>query len=172
MDFDTLTFSEVDDYPPDTVPVVAEVEHACEKCGRETGWSGRGRRKRFCDACKTPRRTAGQAPRVNGNASNIAAQAAKSLVGINSLIGYGALALGLPGTAKAILSAQEDFETQAYQALLTDPKFAAQLLNAGQVSAKAMLGMTYLTMGVGVVPVAMAELKAKKEAREQVEVEG
>ena len=166
-----LTFTEtdpLDDLPMDTVPVTVEVDHPCDKCGRETGWSGRGRRKKLCDACKPPRAST-STPRVSGNASNIAAQAAKTLVGINNMIAVGALALGLKDTYQQIIAVQADFETQAYQALLMDPKFAASLMSAGQISGKAMLGMAYVSMGVGVAPVAMAELKAKKAARESEE---
>lgn len=167
-----LTFTEtdpLDDLPMDTVPVTVEVNHPCDNCGRETGWSGRGRRKKLCDACKPPRASAARAPRVSGNASNVAAQAAKTLVGINNMIAVGALALGLKETYQQIIAVQGDFETQAYQALLMDPKFAASLMSAGQVSGKAMLGMAYVSMGVGIAPVAMAELKAKKAARESEE---
>lgn len=168
-----LTFTEtdpLDDLPMDNGPVTVDVEHPCDKCGRETGWSGRGRRKKLCDGCKPPRASAGtRTPRVSGNASNIAAQAAKTLVGINNMIAVGALALGLKETYQQIIAVQASFEDQAYQALLMDPKFAASLLSAGQVSGKAMLGMAYVSMGVGIAPVAMAELKAKKAAREDQE---
>lgn len=170
MDTMTLTFTDtepVDDLPRDSVPVTVEVEHPCDTCGRETGWSGRGRRKKQCDDCKPkPKRSAASAPRVSGNASNIAAQAAKTLVGLNNVIALTAMAVGLKATAKQIMDAQADFEGQAYQALLTDPKFAASLLSAGQFSGKAMLGMAYFSMGVGIAPIAMAEIKAKKAERE------
>lgn len=156
----------IEDLPRDTIPAVVDVEHPCDTCGRETGWSGRGRRKRQCDDCKPKPKRSASTPRVAGNASNVAAQAAKTLVGINNVIGFTALALGLKKTATQIFDVQNDFETQAYQALLTDPKLAASLLSAGQFSAGAALGMAYLSMGVGIAPVAMAEIKAKKAERE------
>ena len=161
-----IEFMEAEEVTLDSIPVTVDVEHPCEKCGRETHWSGRGRRKRFCDDCKP--KSGSRTPRVNGNASNTAAQAAKVLVGINNMMAMVAVAVGFRQTGMQIMAVQEDFEGQAYQALLADPKFAASLLSAGQVSGKAMLGMAYLTMGVGLAPVVAEEMrimKAKREAK-------
>lgn len=167
----TFDFTEVpDDVKLDTIPVTVEVEHPCEKCGRETNWSGRGRRKRFCDECK-PKSATTRAPRVNGNVSNTAAQAAKALVGINNMLAMMALAVGFRETGMQIMSVQEDFESQAYQALLADPKFAASLLSAGQISGKAMLGMAYLSMGLGIAPTFSNELRIMKAKREAARAE-
>lgn len=169
----TIDFTETTGEPrQDSIPgSLADVEYPCDQCGRETGWSGRGRRKKLCDDCKPVARATTRAPRVSGNASNTAAQAAKVLVGINNMLAMAAMAVGLPGTAKQIMVAQEDFEGQAYQALLTDPKFAASILSSGAISAKGMLLMAYGTMGLGVAPTVAEELRVKKAERDAKKIE-
>lgn len=158
---DTLIF---DDVTLDTSPPLADVEYPCEKCGNETGWSGRGRRKKYCDDCK-PKATRTAGVRVTGNASNLAAQAAKTLASINAVMAMGVGALGFFRTMGAVMDKNDDFEKAAYAALVTDPKLCQSILSVGQTSAKISLGMAYLTLGMGVAPVISEEYREKKAAR-------
>ena len=160
----TTMLFEDDTATADTIPPVADVEHPCEKCGNETGWSGRGRRKKLCDTCK-PARTATPGVRVTGNASNLAAQAAKTLAGINGVMALGIGGLGFFRTMRAALDGNEDFERAAYQALLTDPKLCAQILNVGEKSSKITLTLAYFSWGMGIAPTLADEYREKKEAR-------
>lgn len=160
--FENLTFEDAD-LPSDTVPVTADVEYPCSVCGRESGpYSGRGRKPTKCPEHR------GSKPggvRVTGKASNLAAQAAKTLVQLNSAIALGAAALSMFGTSKAIFGYQATFEEQAYAALLTDPEFCAQILRAGTKSAKASLTLCYVGMGIAVAPIAVTEIKEKRAAK-------
>lgn len=160
---DTLTFEDTIVF--DSVPPLADVENPCEKCGKETHWSGRGRRKKYCDDCKPTRATGGSGVRVTGNAANTAAQAAKTLASINSILAMSIGAMGFFKTMKVALDKNEDFEKTAYAALVTDPKLANQILNVGQTSAKITLGIGYLSWGMGIYPTLKDEYDAKKNDR-------
>lgn len=159
---DTLIF--LDDAPPDTSPPgLADVDHPCDKCGKETGWTGRGRRKKLCDDCRPARSSPGV--RVTGNAANQAAQAAKVLANINTFFALGFGGLGFIQTMGVTMEKNEDFERAAYAALVTDPKMCQKILNVGEISAGFTLGLAYVSFGMGIAPVFTAEYKAKKEAR-------
>lgn len=158
---DGYTFT--DDTIPDSIPQTTDVEFPCSVCGREAGpYSGRGRKPTKCTEHK-PARASGV--RITGNAANLAAQAAKTLVQANSIIGVLAAAAGLFGTAGAIAAYQETFEAQAYAALSTDPKLCQMILKSGSKSAGLSLAIAYGGMGMAAVPVAMEEIRAKREAR-------
>jgi hypothetical protein len=163
--FQDLKFDDAD-LPSDTTPVTADVECPCTVCGRESGpYSGRGRKPVKCAEHRATR-SPSNGVRVTGNASNLAAQAAKTLVQLNHAIALGAAALSMFATSKTIFSYQETFEQQAYTALLTDPEFCKQLLRAGSKSSKASLFLCYAGMGVAVAPIAVAEIKEKRAAKQ------
>lgn len=148
------------DLPPDTVPSTVDVEYPCSVCGRESGpYSGRGRKPTKCPEHRAAKPTG---VRVSGNASNLAAQAAKTLVQVNSALALAAAALGLFMTSKTVFEYQPTFEAQAYAALLTDPEFCKQILRTGSKSGKMALGLAYAGMGVAVAPIAAQEIKAKR----------
>lgn len=162
--FADLKFDDAD-LPQDTVPATSDIEYPCSVCGRESGpYQGRGRKPTKCAEHK-PTRSPSNGVRVTGNASNIAAQAAKTLVQLNHAIALGAAALSMFGTSKAIFSYQAAFEEQAYAALLTDPELCRQLLRVGSKSAKASLTLCYVGMGVACAPIAVAEIKEKRAAK-------
>ena len=156
---------------PDVVPELDDVENPCKQCGKEIdiAYGGRGPRPKYCSECKPANRSQGkrqQTPRITGNAQNLAAQATGVLVQLNAMIAMGAAAFGLFRTGSAIASANETFETSAYQALLTDPEFCKTILKSGAKSAKVSLALAYGGMGMAVLPTAAMELKEKKEARD------
>src|SRR3954466_11285287 len=133
--------------PQDTSPHTPDVEYPCDSCGKEAGpYSGRGRKPKFCTNCKPKRAASGV--RVTGGAGNAAAQAAKTLVQLNSIFAMGAAAMGLFKTAGSSAGYQETFEAQAYAALLTDPALCQAILRTGSKSAKVSLVMAYGGMGI------------------------
>jgi len=146
----------------DSVPPLDDVVAPCEKCGREAGTTASGRKRRVCADCKPTR---GSTVKVTGTASQLAAQAAKSLSNINAMMGMVAGALGLTNTMRRIFDVNPDFEQASYTALLTDVKLCRQILSVGETSAKLGLGIAYASFGAGVIPVAMEELKMKRAAR-------
>lgn len=154
--------------PTDEIPLVSDVTDPCRKCSREIDipYSGRGPRPKLCSTCKgsAGKRSAG--PRVTGNAQNLAAQATGVLVQLNAMLGLAAGALGFFETGKAIIAGNEQFESQAYQALLTDPEFCKAILKTGAKSAKLSLGMAYGGMLMSVIPTMAMEMKAKKAVAE------
>lgn len=151
---------------PDTVPDLSDIEYPCSVCGEESGpYGGRGRKPTKCS--KHKKATSGNSsPRVTGNAQNLAAQATGVLVQLNGMIALGISALGLFQTGGAIASANEQFEAQAYQALLTDPELCKLILKSGGKSAKLSLLIAYGGMGMTVGPTAVMELKERKAIRE------
>ncbi len=168
----TYTFTDTDisdtdmDSTPDTENIIAP-EYPCESCGKEAGpYGGRGPKPKKCADCKpASRRNTSRSPRVTGSTANLAAQAAGVLTQLNGMIAIGAMALGLNKTAMAMGSCQENFEQQAYQALLTDQELCKLILKGGVKSAKFSLGIAYAGMGTVVVPTAVNEIREKREAR-------
>lgn len=167
-----MTMDFTDTIPPDEVPELDDVTNPCKTCGRQidVAYGGRGPRPKFCSTCKPVKGMRSQSPRVTGNAQNLASQATGVLVQLNSFMALGAAAIGLFGTAKAIQVANDDFESRAYQALLTDPEFCKSILKSGAKSSKVALALAYGGMAMTVAPTAVIELKerkAEKDAREE-----
>lgn len=154
---------------PDSIPETEDVENPCKQCGNEIDipYGGRGPRPKYCSNCKPQvKSTRKQTPRITGNAQNMAAQATAVLVQLNAMIAMGAAAVGLFKTGSQIIAANEAFEGQAYQALLTDPEFCKTILKTGAKSGKLSLGLAYGGMLMTVGPTAVMEIKEKKAARE------
>jgi hypothetical protein len=159
-----MDFSDAVPLPSDSVPELEEIEYPCKVCGREAGpYGGRGPKPRLCPEHKKV--TKGSTPKVTGTVASQAAQATAVLVQLNGIIAIGAMALGLNATASSIAGANDVFEQQAYQALLTDPDLCKLILKGGVKSGKVALGIAYAGMGVSVVPTALMELKEKKAER-------
>src|SRR4051812_5885146 len=104
MDFTDASPDDVDTSPP-----LADVECPCKICGQEAGpYGGRGPKPKFCPEHKKSGKTT--APRVTGNAANLAAQATGVLVQLNGMIALGIMALGLNETGHAFAAANDLFE--------------------------------------------------------------
>lgn len=168
-DLDELVFK--DETPPDfAAPGPADVAPAtddvlsCAVCGVALEYSGRGRKPQ---RCPEHRRASGSTKSAPKNTTNerLAVQATEALVQINRLTGFGLRVLGMPETGATIAYAEDVFREQALAALMTDPGLCKQILAAGQVSAKASLALAYGMLGMQVAPVAMLEIKAKREAK-------
>jgi len=90
------------------------------------------------------------------------------------MMAIGLSAIGMFRTGGAIAERNDQFEAQAYQALLLDPDLCRLILKSGGRSGKVALGMAYVGLGMSVVPVAVEEMrdrKAEKEARRAEEDE-
>jgi len=145
-----LDFQEVDG-PPDAVPPVIDVVYPCRKCGREVGYRGRGRKpttSSLCADCKPRPSTV----KLTVNANNLATQAARRLVQINSMVAMLGAAVGLFQSASAIVGYQETFEAQAFAALSTDTELCKAILKTGAKSAKLSLALAYGGMAVAIAP--------------------
>lgn len=151
---------------PSDVPVPTEFEFACEDCGTELFYAGRGRKPKRCDKCKekSPGTGAGKRRGSGANAS-LARQAADTLGGVNELVGLGLMLapgpLHLPKTGSALVTANERFTEPAYNALLADPALARLIVRGGGISGKVALIIAYAMMLSAVVPVGVEELRAK-----------
>lgn len=153
------------DIPEDTVPLTTDVEYPCEACGKEAGpYSGRGRKPRFCVDHKKNKNASVR--KVTGNAGNLAAQATEVLSQLNGIIAIGLMAVGMNQTASAIAAGNDTFAERAHAALLTDTDLCRLILKGGVKSAKISLGIAYAGLGVGVVPVAVNEIREKREEAE------
>lgn len=164
----------------DSVPDLDDIEYPCSVCGRESGpYSGRGRRPTKCPEHKQQRATGtGRGPRRTNN-DTLAAQASAVLVQLNQGLAITAMAMGFNGTASAIAHNNDAFETNAFEALKTDPELCKFICKGGVKSGKVALAMAYASLGTQVVPVAAQEFKAKraaakaaKEAREAEMTDG
>lgn len=177
MNIDFLVTDAPDDdlshLPRDTVPETADVEYPCQKCGREAGpYAGRGRKPKFCQACKPTRKASQGVPRVTGTNATLAAQATEVLSQVNSFIALGAAAMKMFGTTGAIGAYDETFKAQAYAALVTDPALCQFILKGGAKSAKVTLLLAYGGMAVAVAPTAIEEIKGLQAARREARGEG
>lgn len=92
-----------------------------------------------------------------------AANAAALLRSINSMVALSLLAFGMPLTGTTIEQAGNQFESMARDALESDPALAKRILSMGANTGKAQLAMAYITLGVAVTPVALAELREKRK---------
>ena len=177
-DIDELHFE--DATPPDSpppadpitggdVPPATDEGLSCEVCGTPLVYSGRGRKPKRCDEHKRNKSASAGgtvARKVTPN-DKLARQATTALVQINRLTGFGVRMLGLSATSEMIMHAEQGFEEQAYEALLTDPDLCKQILAVGQVSGKFSLLTAYALLLGQVGPVALMEIKAKRAEKEQ-----
>lgn len=85
--------------------------------------------------------------------------AAALLARLNSLMGLGFIAAGMPLAAVKLSENNGQFEAMAREALATDPALCKKILSAGATSGKAGLVMAYVMLGVSVVPAARAEYR-------------
>lgn len=151
--------------PRDLPPAVEDNALACEVCGKALVYGGRGRKPKRCDEHKRSGAKSVSSGSKIGN-ERLALQATEALVQVNNLTGLGARLLGLSTTAETIVFCEETFREQAYAALLTDTALCKQILSAGQISAKFSLAIAYAMLGAQVAPVAIVELKQKRQAKE------
>jgi len=164
----TTEFQFTDVEPPterlDSVPPTIDVDNPCNTCGNEAGLTPTGRKRKHCSNCRpTPTSRSGGGVRISGNAQTLAAQAAKTLANVNSMIAMGLGGFGFFRSMQALMEQNESFEQAAYAALLTDTKMCQTIVSVGTVSAKASLGMAYLSLGMGLAPVIAEEIREKKE---------
>lgn len=164
----TMTFDTAkpinDEY--DSVPELDDVEFPCEVCGKESGpYGGRGPKPKKCIDHKKPTPGRKTQVRVTGKEANLAAQATGVLEQLNGILAIGCMALGLNDTAHAIGAANEDFVPRANAALLTDPDLCRLILKGGVASGRMGLGLAYFGMAFTVAPVAVVEMRGKKEER-------
>lgn len=149
----------------DLPPAVDDNALSCEVCGKALVYGGRGRKPKRCDEHKRSGAKTVSTGSKSGN-EKLALQATEALVQINTLTGLGTRLMGLSTTSETIMFCEDTFREQAYAALLTDPALCKQILSAGQVSAKFSLAIAYAMLGAQVVPVAVLELKQKRQAKE------
>lgn len=165
-----ILIEDVEDLSLDSIPGdVTGIEYPRVECGKEAGpYSGRGRKPKYCDDCKAKRgtRTTSGPKTTTGKNKALAAQAADTLAQYNGIVALGCMLTPYPNTGQAISTANDTFREQAYNALLTDPKLAAQIANGGSISGPALLVIAYLSMLGAVAPVAVMEYKANKAAKE------
>lgn len=163
---DAPTYTDVaipDTLPPDEGIGIGS-DLACEVCGKPLSYSGRGRKPKFCDEHRKGN-VKGASKGANRSNRVLAEQAADALVQVNSLMAMLCMTpiLRMPMTGSAISTAEDAFRAQAVEALTTDPKLARTILKAGTTSGRMALVIAYGMLGVAVAPVAMLELKDKRD---------
>lgn len=153
--------------PQDEKPA-SSYEYACETCGTELSYGGRGRKPKFCEDHK-PNRAKGDGTHRSrtstGKNAQLAAQATAVLLQINGYVAMGLMLASMRETASALGGAQDGFESTTYEALLTDPDLCKTILKAGTTSGKVALAISYLMLGAAVVPVGIVEYKQIKADR-------
>ena len=95
-----------------------------------------------------------------------AATAAALLARMNAMLGLGLMAMGLPMTAASLAEANDQFESMAKEALMTDPALCRKILSAGATSGKTALVFAYGMLGASVAPAAFVEFKERRAERE------
>lgn len=156
-DHSVLTLTE--EIPQDTTPLP---EYACEVCGEELHYGGRGRKPRFCDEHKKGGKSTRE-PRSAAN-SKLAAQAADVLAQYNDFAVLGLMFVA-PRTASEIAGRNDAFRDAATRALAGDAALCKSILNAGKYSAKMSLALAYGSLVGGVLPVAIVVVRELREER-------
>lgn len=88
--------------------------------------------------------------------------AAGLLARMNGLLAMSLGFSGLPTTAESIAESNAQFESMAYEALLTDPALCRKILSAGATSGKTGLIMAYGMLAVSIAPTAFVEIKERR----------
>jgi hypothetical protein len=139
----------VDNIPQDEKPDNT-YEYACEVCGVELFYSGRGRKPRFCEEHKKKGSTSTR-KKVGVKNEQLAAQATELIVGITDVMQVGCILISYIETATTISDAQPRLREQVYAALLSNPARAQSIINLLGKSADAglivALGSFALTCG-------------------------
>lgn len=91
--------------------------------------------------------------------------AAKLLAQMNLFIGMGISAFGLQLTAQELVTANEQFEEMAFNALLSDPKLCSKILSAGAKSGQTQLMFAYVALAGSLAPMAMSEVRGIRNQR-------
>jgi hypothetical protein len=143
-------------------------------CSEELVYLGHGRRPKWCSEHKNGKATLATnlttRSRVKGNNEQLAASASEILSKTNSLAMLAVMAFGMPLTASVIAEHNDEFKNNAYEALLLDPALCKKIMATGGKTAGLALFMAYGQLGMFVVPLAITEFKAKRDAiREEKE---
>lgn len=167
-----LDFKPSDILPPaDEPPPNSAVEYPCKVCGKEAGpYGGRGRKPVYCAEHKKSGKGTGQKRALTSNDAKARA-AASALVQFHGLTAMGLVAFGFMGTASKLAEVtKEQFEEQAYEALLTDPALCSAILKAGTTSGRMSLLIAYAMLAGAIAPTAWEEWKERR-APERLEDE-
>jgi len=153
-----------DELPP------SNYEYACEVCGKEIFYGGRGRKPKYCEEHKTSKssKSSGKT-KISGQGTQLAAQATEALVQLNGLFSMGLTLVKLPMTAGALNDAQDGFRESTYNALLTDPELCRTILRVGSTSGKVALMISYSMLIAAVAPVGVLEYKLVQQAKKDNE---
>jgi hypothetical protein len=166
----TIEFSEV--AVPDTAPPTDDApptafEYACQTCGVELHYAGKGRKPRFCAEHKKNAPKGGV--RSKGQNAQLAAQASDTIVQYTHLLAIGCTLTGYTDTEEAISDRQELLRVQCYEALVTNPARARAIIKLGGGSSDLGLAMAIGMFATAVGSTAMNEYKDKRKAREEQE---
>ena len=149
--------------PPDDVPP-SDFEYACQTCGVELVYSGRGRHPKYCDEHKGKSSTG--TARANTGSGNLAKQAAGVLEETNALIAGAMMLLPMPynllDTGMALATANETFVIRAEKALASNPKLCKFILKGGALSGQLALVAAYGVLVGSVLPTAIQELRENR----------
>jgi|SRR5665647_267733 len=154
---------------PQDEPVPTTFEYACQECGKELFYAGKGRHPKWCNEHKPGRGATAGTPRKKGAGANaaLARQAADTLGLTNAVLAVGMrlvpMPFRMPNTADALVVANETFIDLAYDALLADPGLARAIVRGGGVSGKFMLIVAYAMLAGAIVPVGIDEVKANRK---------
>ncbi len=165
----------VDDAPatvPADEPAPDRHEYACEVCGAELTYGGRGRKPRFCAEHKKSASSGSRRAAGKGNDA-LARQAADTLSAYHGLVAAAlTMAPGIwrmPSAAAELIDRDESFNEAACKALLADPKLARMILRGGGVSGALGLIIAYAMLLSAVVPAGMADFQAGRAQRRSVD---
>lgn len=151
-----------DEPMPDDAPA-SDFEYACQTCGVELFYGGRGRHPKFCDEHKG--KTATNSKRNTGS-GNLAKQAAAVLEETNALIAGAMMLLPMPynlmDTGMALAEANDAFVIKAEKALNSSPKLCRFILKGGAISGQLALVTAYGVMVGTILPTAIAELRENR----------
>jgi hypothetical protein len=162
-----ITFTKADaptetELPEDEKPETT-YEYACETCGTELHYGGRGRKPRFCDAHKKNAPKNGTGSRSKGQAVALAAQATDLIINVTDVLQVGAFMAGYTDTAEAIDDKQPLLRERVYAALLANPARSRSIIKILGGTTDLGLAIALGTFATNIGAVAWNEYKEKRD---------
>ncbi len=156
----------VDSELPRDEPPPTTYEYACETCGVELHYAGKGRKPRFCpehkkNAPKTTRTGSGQS-------AKLASQATDLILSLTDVIQISAIVAGFPETSEAIDEKQGLLREQVYQALLGNPNRSRSIIKMLGATTDLGLAIALGTFTAHVGSTAWNEFKEKREGHDDL----
>jgi hypothetical protein len=162
---EAMTVSDLSKLAAETVPVPeddAAPEYACETCGKELHYGGRGRHPRFCEEHK-PRGASNISTRKSSAKGDVAA-ALSALDMMYDLLGMGFLVVGAHDAADLFKESREQLKEKNESYLSNDAALAKSLAKLGRTGGRYAFATAQIATVGPVLILATGEVTQRRRA--------